>query len=108
MLVLRDGEIIEHRAASALKEEFVNLRIVFSHDAEMYLARLREMPGIITPALEGQAVRLKLSGGENEQQALLKKLMEMGAPIKSFEGRPERLQDIYMSLGNKGKPHDAH
>ena len=65
------------------------------------------MPGITGLKLEGQTIRLKLSGGENEQQSLLKKLVEMGAPINAFDSGPERLQDIYLSLGNKGKP-DAH
>ncbi len=107
MLVLRDGEIVEHRKSSQQSEEVLTIRLTFARDAEKYMALLANFPGVISPARDGQTVRLGYNGPNTDQQPLLKHLIDIGAPLRGFDSNPERLQDIYLSLGSKRKISDA-
>jgi ABC-2 type transport system ATP-binding protein len=105
MLVLRDGKIIEHQQA-ARGDQTQALRITFARDAEKFMSLLASLPGVNGLERDGETVRLRVPGGEPEQQAILKQLIGQGASVKNFDSGPERLQDVYLSLG-KGKTDHA-
>ena len=107
MLVLRDGVILEHRASSEQEQQTLTVRVTFARDADKYKAQIDGFAGATTPTLDGQIVKFRYRGNEDELQSLLKLLINAGAPVKNFDSSPERLQDVYLSLGNTGKTSDA-
>lgn len=107
MLVLRDGVILEHRENSGQGEQALTVRVTFAKDADKYKAQIDDFPGVTSSALNDQNIKFRYRGNENELQSLLKLLVNAGAPVKNFDSSPERLQDVYLSLGNKGKISDA-
>jgi ABC-2 type transport system ATP-binding protein len=107
MLVLRDGEVIEHRQVAHTEQSAFSIRIGFAREPEKYQALLAGLPGVTAVVVDGNALRLGFAGDDTQRQELLAKLVEKGAPMTSFDSRTERLQDIYLSLSNKGKPPHA-
>jgi ABC-2 type transport system ATP-binding protein len=97
MLVLRDGQVINHRN-NAQTQNAPILRIVFAHDAETFLPAIKENPSVIDPILKGQEVRFAFKGDAAEQNALLMQMLARGALITAFESGYESFQDAYISL----------
>ena len=103
MLVLRDGYLVEHSLSSADKKELNVIEIAFLDSANNFISHLESLSTVSNVVLQDRTIRLLFSGNEEEQWALLKKLVDVGAKVSLFTVRPSKLQDIYMSLSKERK-----
>jgi len=103
MLVLRDGNLLDHSLSAGNKKEHNIIEIIFLDPARAFISVLQGIAGVSSPVAEGRTIRLSFSGDEEGQSLILKKLVDTGARISSFTMRHSKLQDIYMSLSNERK-----
>lgn len=100
MLILRGGKVVDQFAAFVTQSSNV-IDIGFLDDAELVTALLKTSPDTSRFMQNGNVVHVEFSGGEEQQQMLLKRLMEAGVRISSFAVHKKRLQDVYMALSGK-------
>ena len=101
MLVLREGKVVTHRKIADANEQGEIVRIGFAQDPGKYLPLVSALPGVSEAVVSGNSIRCRFSGDGSQRQNILKRLVEQGAPVTGFDSGPEKLQDVYLSLGNK-------
>lgn len=99
MLVIKDGRVAEQVKLTEYAAKTVKiLRIGITNLGLAHMDFLTRQPGLKVTGQEGSIVICEFSGGEAEQQQLLKAMMAEGIPIYSFTTAQHTLQDAYMDV----------
>lgn len=107
MLVLRNGQVIEHRALVGAKTspaagagegaaEARRIRIGFTHPVADIAARLAGIDGIKLLESSDSEVLVTLQGNADAQALLLRTLLERGLPVINFAAERENLHQSYL------------
>ena len=107
MLILRDGSIVDHGpiAGSAAPAEARRLRLVLAEpapDLATVLAAL--LDGGVETAADSITAEFDFLGDMSAQHALLRKLLDAGLAIASFEQVRRSMQDIYLDRVHDRRP----
>ena len=115
MLVLRDGQVIEHRALAGAKTnagttgvgegtgEARRIRIGFTHPVADIAARLAGIDGIKLLESSDSEALIALQGNADTQALLLRTLLERGLPVINFAAERENLHESYLrTVGTVG------
>jgi len=104
MLVIRGGEVVEHRAlegGAGPGERRLRLRLAAPR-ADL-VATLGALPGVrVVEAGDREAV-IALAGDEAAQSALLATLLASGLPVAEFAAERENLHDSYLRTVRPGE-----
>lgn len=114
MLVLRNGQVIEHRALAGANTgnggegagvgagaregaaEVRRIRIGFTHPVTEIATRLSGIDGIKLLESSGSEALVALRGDANAQALLLRTLLERGLPVINFAAERENLHQSYL------------
>jgi len=105
MLLLRDGQIIEHcvAAKTSQAEQTGVIDIILGEQAEPYIPIISAIAGISQVSAENKTLKCTFSLEEKALHDLLAQLIAQGLPIWSFTPYQKRLQDIYMDYAQGEK-----
>ena len=107
MLILREGEIIEHQSAAKAKTGPI-IQITFAHDVDQFASLVEATQHVTSFTKSGDNIRFRFVADDELQRALFMDLIKAGASIKYLNANAETLQDIYLSIGNTSGASDAH
>lgn len=110
MLVLRGGQVIEHRALAGAKTstgvagvgagegaaEARRIRIGFTHPVTDIAMRLAGIDGVKLIESSDSEALVTLQGEANAQALLLRTLLERGLPVINFAAERENLHESYL------------
>lgn len=110
MLVLRNGQVIEHRALAGVKTsngsaaagagkgaaEARRIRIGFTHPVADIAAQLAGIGGIELLESSDSEALVTLQGDADTQALLLRTLLERGLPVMNFAAERENLHQSYL------------
>ncbi len=104
MLVLRGGQLIEHRAlAGGAAEPVRRLRLGFVSPVPDLTAVIAGMNGVRMLENAGQNALLELTGNDRVQAEVLRMLVERGLPVTRFSEERENLHASYLrTVGTHG------
>lgn len=110
MLVLRSGQVIEHRALAGAKTSIAagagearRIRVGFTHPVAEIAARLAGIDGIKLLESSDSEALVTLQGDANAQALLLRTLLERGLPVINFAAERENLHESYLrTVGTVG------
>ncbi|MCK5898795.1 MAG: ABC transporter ATP-binding protein [Methylococcales bacterium] len=97
MLILRQGRIVEQVSIHEKSKQLKTFKLVLSHSSTALRGILFNTPMLSHITINDKQATFKLDGGVNNQQQLLKKLVEQQVPICEFSPITTNLQDAYLS-----------
>lgn len=106
MLLLRDGEIVNHSQTPNVKGDEVKrkrVEMVLLEEAHSYIKDISNLTNISHITANKNTIELTLTGDKKDLNALLTTLINMNVPIYSFLSKEKRLRDIYMDHTKGGK-----
>ncbi|MBL0318861.1 MAG: ABC transporter ATP-binding protein [Alphaproteobacteria bacterium] len=104
MLVLRDGEVVEHRLSQPANKDTSLIMLTLPEDAVAFEDKIKNMPEVLGVKTQGREIYIELNMTEAQHHEFLKRLIEQDIPVMSFQLQKQKLQDIYLSLTQKGNP----
>lgn len=97
MMVIRDGQLVEHRRIDGQADERQRtLILILARPAADLAAKLQAHPGVGTVRLLEQGAEFEFGGDPSDQYALLKHLIETGLPVCALNRKEQNLQKAYL------------
>lgn len=97
MLMLRDGRVVESRALAGAQPASARvLRLALLSPLAEAQAWLAREAGLSAHAVDARTLELTLAGGDEEQAALLARLVGAGLRISAYGEHRENLQQSYL------------
>jgi len=97
MLVLRDGEIVEHIAVKEHLQQKQHFSLHLVHSLDSFGDVLSAQENVSAVNVKGLEVTFEFSGSENQRHQLLKTLLDKDLPVCEFKLLTTNLQDAYLS-----------
>lgn len=106
MIVLHDGKMVKHCQLSDYQSSQKNtiiLRVTFTDKAERYAEVLKTIPHVTVISFEQNTAILEFQGNTQDQQALLKILVEKALPVISVQEQKQRMQEVYLNIAQESE-----
>ena len=97
MVMLEQGNIIDHHRATERADKFQCLEIALVTPSENAGDILRAFEHVKHVELVGDKWHCQLQSSATQANALLRHLLDSGLPIRAFHPREEKLKDIYQT-----------
>jgi ABC-2 type transport system ATP-binding protein len=101
MLILRDGKILEHRAAALSSQQSPTYLLKLTVGVEAAQAIIAKAPAVTWTKVHGQQIKFAHAGTEAQRSEIMRQLLEQGCVIAGFEQVQNSLQDIYLAAAVK-------
>ena len=102
MLILRGGQVVEHRALAQSLAIATPMELRTLDDAAAVSAFLAGQAAVSDVSVDGHTVRFALHGNEEQRAALLAALLATGARLSHFAAVAEDLQQSYINSLARG------
>ncbi|NOQ36571.1 MAG: AAA family ATPase, partial [Methylococcaceae bacterium] len=101
MLILREGQIIEHVAVKQKVEQLKVFKLVLTKPVDELEKILRNIESISQLKINREQAIFEFNGDESVQHELLKTLLQHNLPVCEFSHVTTNLQDAYLSTVKK-------
>ena len=102
MLIVREGQIMEHVTVKQKIEQLQVFKLVLTHSfSEKWKTMLNNQQGISNLNIDAKHATFEFKGDENSRHELLKNLFENQFPVCEFSAITTNLQDAYLSTVNQ-------
>ncbi len=103
MLILRGGQLVEHRALAQSLETTTHMEVRSLDGAASLGAALAREALVTELAVDGDTVRFTFKGDEQQRAALLHALLATGLRVSHFAAVAEDLQQSYINSITRGQ-----
>ena len=103
MLILRGGQLVEHRALAQSLETTTHMEVRSLDGAASLGAALAREALVAELAVDGDTVRFRFTGDEQQRAALLHALLTAGLRVSHFAAVAEDLQQSYINSITRGQ-----
>ncbi|MEI6729676.1 MAG: ABC transporter ATP-binding protein [Pseudomonadota bacterium] len=106
MLMIRNGEIIDHlqagkKSSSNENESKVTIKVTLCENADKYLTLFKQSQEIEAISVKENVIEFLFPESPEKQNLLLKMLIENNVPLYNFTTHKKSLQDIYMDYATE-------
>ena len=96
MLVLRAGQVVEHRALNQAPVDGRRVRVALANPPPLWRDTLHALRGLTVLELEPAGALLAVPGDASEHARVLRELVSAGLPVASFAEEAENLHASYL------------